>query len=109
MSSESGEDVLIRASATKIAHKWATNVPAGHECYWTVNGTPRRTEPGRQIWFACPHTEMIYAGATITKVEDGRIWFTPLRETDVEPPTEPPTRGFTYIEPLAERLARQLE
>jgi len=103
------KDVLIRAGANDIAHKWATNVPSGHECYWTVNGTPRQTEPGRRIWVVSPTLGDIFAWGEITKLEDGKIWFTPLRETHVEPPEQPPTRGFTYTDPVVEQLAEKID
>jgi hypothetical protein len=97
-------DVLIRAGANEIAHKWSTNVPADHDCYWTVNGTPRQTEPGQYVWFVSPTLARIYAYSEIVALEDGKLWFRPLKEVDLEAPKEPPTRGFTYCDPLLENI-----
>jgi len=90
-------DVLIHADEERIAHKRRGNVPAGEQPFWSVNGTPRQTKPGRRIWFEADG-ELI-ATAPITTVEEGRIWFEPLVDADGEPPTEPPSRGFTYVDP----------
>ncbi|MDS0222484.1 hypothetical protein NDI54_14150 [Haloarcula sp. S1AR25-5A] len=42
----------------------------------------------------------IWGTATITEVEDGKIWFTPIRTADglsFDLPIDPQTRGFPYI------------
>ena len=90
-------DVVIRSTADKLAHKWEGNVPADHECYWTVSGTPRQTTAGNRIWFV--RENHAFATAEITDVEDGRIWFEPLRSVDMPMPEDAPTRGFRYINP----------
>lgn len=98
------QDVLIQASPQDLAHKWADKVPDGNVCYWTVNGTPRRTEPGRRVYFASTSIEDIYAWAEIVELEDGKIWFEPVQETHLPCLDDAPTRGFRYIDPLLPRL-----
>ncbi|WP_135306341.1 hypothetical protein [Haloarcula amylovorans] len=98
MRADEYQDVLVHTTDEQIAHKRRENVPDGYRCYWTVNGTPRRTRYGQRIWFETDGR--IVAGGTIDGVETGRIWFSPLERVDIEPPTDPPTRGFTYIDPL---------
>ena len=100
MDADDYQDVLVHASEEEIEHKLRENVPDGHECYWTVNGTPRQTRFGQRIWFEADG-EIVAAGQ-IKRCETGRIWFTPLERVDAELPKEPPTRGFRYIEPLRE-------
>ena len=89
-------DVLIHTTESSIAHKRRGNVPSSETPFWTVSGTPRQTEPGCRIWFEADG-ELI-ATATITAVEEGAIWFEPLRDAEGEPPVEPPSRGFTYVD-----------
>ncbi|QIO25468.1 hypothetical protein [Haloarcula sp. JP-L23] len=98
MDSDDYMDVLVHTTDEQIDHKLRENVPDGHTCYWTVTGTPRQTRFGQRIWFETDGR--IVAGGQIEGVETGRIWFSPLERVDVAPPTDPPTRGFTYIEPL---------
>lgn len=90
------KDVLIHTTESSIAHKRRGNVPADETPFWTVSGTPRQTEPGCRIWFEADG-ELIATGE-IVDVEAGRIWFEPLSEADGEPPVDPPSRGFTYVD-----------
>lgn len=95
-------DVLIHARAQDLAHKWAENLGPDEEAFWRVNGTPRQTDPGSRVWFEDNGT--IYAWGEITALEDGRLWFDGARRTDVPCIDDAPTRGFTYVEPLIQRL-----
>ena len=88
-------NVLVYADADTIAHKHRGEVPAGHDCYWTVSGTPRQTSSGEQILFT--DGDRVIAAAPITGVEEGRIWFEPLQTVDRELPAVPVTRGFKYV------------
>lgn len=90
------KDVLIYTDRTDLEHKLRGEVPVGHECYWTVNGTPQRTERGQSVLFT--DGDRVIARGEITRVEEGRIWFEPLRETDEDLPAPPTTRGFKYVE-----------
>ena len=96
------QDVLIHASHSDVAHKHRPALAADEEAYWRVNGTPRQTEPGQRIWFE-DHGR-IHAWGLITALEDGRLWFDRARLVDLPCPEDAPTRGFTYVEPLAGRL-----
>lgn len=100
MTDTNDKDVLVAAGADQLAHKWAGTVPEGHDCYWRVNGTPRRTGEGRRIWFA--REGRLFATADILAVEKGRIWFEPVHPVDLPSPAEAPTRGFAYIEPVTQ-------
>ena len=88
-------DVLIRASPEHLAHNMIGEVPVGHLPYWRVHGTPRQTKVGRTILFS--DGERVIARGLIAKLEDGRIWFSPLEAVDEELPAEPPERGFKYV------------
>lgn len=89
-------DVLIYADRDDVRHKHRENVESGHECYWTVSGTPRQTGPGAAILFS--DGETVHARAEIVAVEQGRIWFEPVAWVDEELPAEPVTRGFKYVD-----------
>lgn len=95
-------DVLIRAGASDLGHKWVETLGADERAYWRVNGTPRRTAAGRRVWFA--HLDRIHAWGEITDLTDGRIWFDGAHQTDLPCLDDAPTRGFTYIDPLLPRL-----
>ena len=97
-------DVLIEAGAQTLAHKWRPTLAPDEEAYWRVSGTPRQTEPGRRVWFAAPRLDVIHAWGKITALDDGRLWFDGARGTHVPCLDDPPTRGFTYIDPLLPRL-----
>jgi len=88
-------DVLIQADRETLTHKMKGEVAVGHVPYWRVSGTPRRTEPGRTVLFS--DGERVIARGVIGDVEEGRIVFTPLEETDEELPDDPPSRGFKYV------------
>lgn len=90
-------DVLIYAAVDDLEHKMRGEVPAGEQPFWTVSGTPRQTEPGESVLFT--DGDRVVAAAPITNVEEGRIWFEPLRKTDRELPAVPVTRGFKYVNP----------
>lgn len=90
------KDVLIHATEEQIDHKLAENVPDDHCCYWTVSGTPRQTRHGKRGWFETDGR--IVARGVIQSVENGRIWFSPLKRVDAEPPKDAPSRGFTYLD-----------
>ncbi|APX98530.1 hypothetical protein BB347_17630 (plasmid) [Natronorubrum daqingense] len=92
------KDVLVHTTEEQIDHKLEENVPDGHQCYWTVNGTPQQTRVLQRIWFEVDGR--IVAAGEIRSVETGRIWFTPLWEVDLEPPREPPNQGFTYVDEI---------
>jgi hypothetical protein len=96
MDPEDYKHVLIHATEEQIDHKLQENVPDDHRCYWTVNGTPRQTRFGQHIWFE--NDGRIVAGGQIHHTEEGRIWFSPLEQVDLDLPTDPPTRGFTYVD-----------
>jgi len=93
-------DVLIHTTADAIAHKRRGEVPDGHLCFWTVNGTPRQTEPGRHVYFEVDGR--LVARGEIRDIETGKLWFDPLEPVDIEPPTAVPSRGFTYVEPIGD-------
>lgn len=99
---EDTRDVLIHAGASDLAHKRPDKLGDDEVAYWTVSGTPRQTEPGRQVWFE--YDDIIHAHGEITAVEDGRIYFDAAKETHVPCLDDAPTRGFTYIDPLVPRL-----
>lgn len=88
-------DVLIYATRDDIEHKLEAHVPDHHHCYWTVTGTPRQTEPGQSVLFS--DGDRVHARGEITDVENGKLWFRPLERVDETPPTDAPTRGFTYV------------
>ena len=92
-------DVLIRADPDDLEHKRREKMddPWGTECYWTVKGTPRKTGRGGAILFH--DGDKVWGLAIITRVETGRIWFEPIRESpwDFDVP-EPPTRGYQYVD-----------
>ena len=94
---------VTRPYSDPLWTRWATNVPAGHHCFCTVNGMPRQTDPGQYVWFVEPTLETIYAYGKITDLEDRKLCFEPLKETQLDAPKEPPTRGFTYCEPVLEQ------
>lgn len=89
-------DVLIHTTEEQLKHKQRGNVPDGETPFWTVNGHPRQTEAGERIWFEAEGR--LIATAEIVDVTDGRIWFEPLKQIDVEAPVDPPTRGFSYVD-----------
>ncbi|MFP8891845.1 hypothetical protein ACLI4U_19045 (plasmid) [Natrialbaceae archaeon A-CW2] len=89
------KDVLIYADKRTVAHKLCENVPDGHECFWTVNGTPRQTGPGASVLFS--DGDRVHARGDVLEVEHGRIWFEPLEACDESVPCEPVTRGFRYV------------
>ena len=93
-----GHDVVIHASVSAVAHKHVDDLGDDEEAFWRVNGEPRRTEPGRHIWFETDGR--IHGWGMITGVEDGRIWFDGLRKDDLPCPVSVPTRGFKYVDPL---------
>ena len=92
-----GKDVLIYADPDDVDHKLAGNVPDGHYCYWTLPVTPQQTEPGSTVLFS--DGQRVHARGTIRAIEDQELQFEPLQRIDKPTPTEPPTRGFTYIDP----------
>lgn len=100
MSSNSQEypDVLVRAAPDDVTHKLREEMddPWSTECFWSVSGTPQRTGPGGAMLFH--DGEEVWGVATVTRVEEGRIWFKPIRRSPwvVETP-DPPTRGFAYV------------
>lgn len=92
-------DVLVRAAPEEIEDKRRANIddPHGTECYWSVSGTPQRTGRGGAMLFH--DGDGVWGVATITRVEDGRIWFRPIRDAPwAFEPVDPPTRGFAYVE-----------
>jgi len=91
-------DVLIQTSHDALEHKMAGEVPVGHLPFWRVTGTPRQTEPGRAILFS--DGQRVIARGVIAKLEEGRIWFSPLEGVDEDLPDDAPTRGFTYVDPV---------
>ena len=95
MTADDSKNVLIYADPLDVVHKRQGNVPDGHECYWTVNGTPRQTAPGASVLFT--HGERVYASAKVVAVEEGRLWFTPLEGCDRKLPADPVTRGYKYV------------
>lgn len=103
---ERGEkDVIIRASDEDLRHKVFDYTdgrdlggnPRRELAYWRVNGTPKKTGPGRTIMFSTDG-EMVDYHAPICTVEEGRILFSYLYPTKYEAPVTPPTRGFKYFE-----------
>lgn len=92
-------DVLIRADRSELDHKRREKMedPRGIECYWSVNGTPQRTGRGGAVLF---HDGFeVWGIAIVLRVEEGKIWFKPIRDADglrFDVP-EPPTRGFAYV------------
>ncbi|NLV14348.1 hypothetical protein [Haloarcula argentinensis] len=93
-------DVLVQTGPEDVAHKRRENMdnPDEMQCYWTVSGTPRKTGRGGAMLFS--DGESVWGTATITEVEDGKIWFRPIRTADglsFDLPIDPPTRGFAYI------------
>lgn len=93
-------DVLVQTEPEDVDHKIRENMddPYGTLCYWTVSGTPQKTGRGGTMLFS-DGTE-VWGTATITEVEDGKIWFKPIRKATglrFDLPIEPPTRGFAYI------------
>lgn len=99
------QDVIIRASEDDLRHKvfdYCDGTDLGDNprrslAYWSVQGTPQRTGPGRTIMFSTDGETVDYY-APICTVEEGRIWFHFLYPTRFEVPTEPPTRGFKYFD-----------
>ncbi|MFC6720913.1 hypothetical protein ACFQGT_00500 [Natrialbaceae archaeon GCM10025810] len=89
------KDVLIYADPGDVEHKLRENVPDGHYCYWTVNGTPRQTGPGASVLFT--DGERVHARGDVTEIVVGELRFTPLERVDEPIPTEPVTRGFRYV------------
>lgn len=96
------KDVVVRASVDDVEHKLRSEFDDPHsmECYWRVLGTPQETGRGAVIWFADGRD--IVARGTILRVEDGRIWFTPLHRWSGELLVDPPQQGFRYIEDASE-------
>lgn len=90
-------NVLIRASKDKTLHKMAFEMddPNSTECWWNVNGTPRKCNHLDKILFS--DGDKVYASGMILKVESGKIWFTPLIKVDRPNPKKPPTRGYIYF------------
>lgn len=90
-------DIFISTSRERFEHKLRENVPEGHQCFWSVNGTPKRCGPGDKILFS--DGDRVRAKGVITDVEEGEIWFTPLTEIDEENPVEAFDHpGFKYVE-----------
>lgn len=92
-------DVLIRADPSELTHKRRQNMenPWGSECYWSVSGTPQRTGRGGAVLFH--DGSQVWGIAIVLRVEEGKIWFKPIRDADglrFDVP-EPPTRGFAYV------------
>ncbi|MFC7214580.1 hypothetical protein ACFQO4_10895 [Saliphagus sp. GCM10025334] len=90
-------DVLIQTTRAALEHKMKGEVKPGHLPFWRVNGTPRRTDEGASILFS--DGQRVIARGLVAKLEEGRIWFTPLEAVDEVLPAEPPTRGFKYVDP----------
>lgn len=84
------QDVLIHTTREGIEHKARENLtdPDTTACYWTVNGTPRQTGRGAAIHFS--NGDRLIGRATILRVEDGRIWFTPVELVDEPQPVPVP-------------------
>lgn len=100
MSDQEYPDVLIQADPEDCEHKRRENMddPAGVECYWRVSGTPQRTGQGGAVLFS--DGSEVWGVAFVTRVEDGRLWFTPIRDATalgISPPVDPPQRGFRYV------------
>lgn len=92
--------VLIGATREDCAGKLRAELddPTGVECYWRVSGAPRQTARGQYVYFEADGD--VWGIATVLRVEDGRLWFTPIREIDalaIELPVSAPTRGFRYV------------
>lgn len=103
---EAGDkDVIIRAPREDLQHKVfdvmdtkrGEPYPRRSLAYWTVNGTPRQTGPGRHVLFTEDGETVDYI-APICYVEDGKLWFDFLSPTKLKAPREPPTRGFAYCD-----------
>lgn len=100
------QNVIIRAAKDDLEHKVfhiqdcepGEPYPRQSLAYWRVSGTPQQTGPGRKIMFSEDGDRVDYH-APICTVEEGKIWFAFLSPVDYEVPKEPPTRGFTYVEP----------
>lgn len=93
-------DVLVRADPEDddVAHKRRKNMddPWNVECFWSVSGTPQRTGAGGAMLFH--DGKEVWGVATVTRVEEGRIWFKPIRDCPwVVKTPEPPVRGFAYV------------
>lgn len=99
------QDVIIHASEDALRHKvfdYTDGTDLGDNprqslAYWSVSGTPQRTGPGRAILFSTDGETVDYY-APICTVEEGKIWFAFLHPTRFDVPTEPPTRGFKYLD-----------
>jgi len=92
-------DVLFQADPDELEHKRRGKMddPWGTECYWTVGGEPQRTGRGGAMLFH--DGDQVWGMATILRVEDGKIWFKPIRDATglrFEVP-DPPTRGYQYV------------
>jgi|GEM_PF-2326994 len=102
------KDVLISATAGDLAHKRPLALDADEDAYWRVAGTPRQTAPGRRVWFAdrdAPgDTDRVIGWGEITALEDGRLYFDGARDVCLPCLDDPPSRGFTYVDPVAPRL-----
>lgn len=98
-------DVIIRSDDKTLRHKVFDycdgtdigNNPRRSLVYWRVNGTPRRTGPGRSILFSTDGTTINYYGKICT-VSEGKIWFEYLHPTKFDTPTQVPNRGFKYFD-----------
>lgn len=93
-------DVLVQVAPEDVEHKIRENIgnPYETECYWNVSGTPQQTGRGGTMLFH--DGEQVWGIATITEVEEGAIWFKPIRNARglvFDLPVEPPSRGFQYI------------
>ncbi|ELZ96647.1 hypothetical protein [Haloferax sulfurifontis] len=100
--------VLIYARREDTAHKFLGPLNAGDRAYWRVGGTPRQTAERARVFFH--DGDLIYAEAMITKLEAGRIWFTPLESVRFDHPDRPDGghRGFQYIEGLPTPTSKHL-
>lgn len=92
------KDVLIYADPDDVEHKLAANVPAHHDyAYWTVNGTPRQTKPGRSVLFT--DGDRVFARGEVLELVVGELRFTSLERVDEPLPADPVTRGYKYVDP----------
>lgn len=91
------KDVLIYAPRDDVEHKFAENIPDGHDyAFWTVSGTPRQTGPGASVLFT--DGDRVYAKGDVLECCEGELRFEPLETCDESVPCEPVTRGFKYVE-----------
>jgi hypothetical protein len=104
-------DVLVYADRDAVAHKHVDELGRSRAAYWTVPAAPRNTCVGWRILFYdgdCVHSVGEMSRFDSRSGESDRIWFEPLRDYDGPPiDVDPPTRGYTYIEPLERRAHEQ--